>query len=72
MKCNLAAWDRILRFLIGGFMTTWAIAGGPSWAYIGIYGLASGSWGLCLVYSFFKISTLSEKQTSNYKNLPPV
>ncbi|MGZ3773457.1 MAG: YgaP family membrane protein [Pseudobdellovibrionaceae bacterium] len=58
MKCNVALWDRILRFIFGVGLTTYAIAGGPFWAYIGIYGLITAAWGLCPLYAFFRIKTL--------------
>jgi hypothetical protein len=57
MKINLAVWDRVFRFFIGVFLSAWAIAGGPTWAYFGIYLILSASWGLCPIYSLFKIRT---------------
>lgn len=32
-------------------MMAWAVAGGPTWAYLGVYFLATGSWGYCPLYS---------------------
>lgn len=58
MKCNLASWDRSLRFTFGTLLLTYAIAGGPSWAYVGVYLLLTSAWGLCVVYSFWNIKTL--------------
>ncbi|HEY1079880.1 MAG TPA: DUF2892 domain-containing protein [Bdellovibrio sp.] len=58
MKCNVAIWDRSIRFILGVLLTTYAIAGGPFWAYIGLYGLVTAAWGLCPVYAFFRIRTL--------------
>lgn len=57
MKINLALWDRMLRFFTGVLLLTWAIAGGPWWAYIGIYFLISSGWGYCAIYSFLNIRT---------------
>ncbi len=57
MKCNLAIWDRGLRFLFGVTLLTYAIAGGPIWAYAGIYFLITASWGLCPLYIWLKIRT---------------
>lgn len=57
MKINLAMWDRILRFIFGVLGTSWAAAGGPWWAYFGVYMILSASWGLCPLYSVFKIRT---------------
>lgn len=59
MKINLAMWDRWVRYIIGLLLTTWAIAGGPSWAYVGVYFIFSASWGYCLIYSYFRIKTIS-------------
>lgn len=64
MKCNVALWDRILRFLFGVILMTYAFAGGPFWAYFGIYGLITAAWGFCPAYAFFRIRTLSTYQRS--------
>lgn len=58
MKCNLALWDRSLRFAFGVLLVAWAIAGGPGWAYFGIYLLASSGWGYCAFYTFWGTKTL--------------
>jgi hypothetical protein len=55
MKINLATWDRIFRLIFGMLLVTWAVAGGPGWAYFGVYLIFSGAWGWCGFYSFFKI-----------------
>ncbi|AHI06611.1 hypothetical protein BDW_10555 [Bdellovibrio bacteriovorus W] len=60
MRCNVAIWDRILRFVLGVLLTTYAIAGGPFWTYIGIYGLITAAWGLCPAYAFFRFRTLKD------------
>ena len=57
VKINLALWDRILRFIFGVLFTGWAIAGGPWWAYVGVYLLITSGWGLDPFYSFFHIRT---------------
>ncbi len=44
MKKNVVWWDRFCRFILGVFMIAWAFAGGPFWAYLGVYFLATGSW----------------------------
>ena len=64
MKINLAMWDRALRFIFGIFLTAWAVAGGPWWAFAGIYLIVTAGWGLCPVYAFFKIRTakITEKR----------
>lgn len=60
MRCNVALWDRILRFFFGVLLTAYAVAGGPFWAYIGLYGLVTAAWGLCPAYAFFRIRTLKD------------
>lgn len=60
MRCNVALWDRILRWVLGFLLTAYAIAGGPFWAYIGLYGLLTAAWGLCPVYAFLRIRTLKD------------
>lgn len=59
MLCNVALWDRAFRFLLSVIVLSYAIAGGPGWFYVlGLYGLATAGWGLCPIYSFFRIRTL--------------
>lgn len=62
MKCNLAKWDIFIRYIISIFMLSFAIAGGPSWMYSGLYLLVSASWGYCAIYSILGIKTLSESK----------
>lgn len=57
MKVNLARWDRALRYGFGFLLTLWAAAGGPWWAWIGIYLIATASWGLCPLYVSLNIRT---------------
>ena len=60
MKKNVLWWDRIFRFLLGAFMIAWAVAGGPGWAYLGFYFLATGSWAYCPLYSLFNFQPFGE------------
>jgi hypothetical protein len=57
MRCNVAVWDRALRFVLGVLLTAYAVAGGPFWAYGGLYFLLTAAWGFCPVYAFFKVRT---------------
>jgi hypothetical protein len=66
MKCNVATWDRVLRFIFGVLLVVYAIAGGPFWAYFGVYLLFSSAWGLCFFYSYLKIQTAREPQKSRF------
>jgi hypothetical protein len=58
MRCNVAFWDQILRFSLGFALVTWAVAGGPSWAFVGIAPIATAAWRICPAYSLMRISTL--------------
>ena len=51
VKKNIRIPDRLARFAMGCAMIAWAIAGGPIWAYLGVYVLGTGSWGYCALYS---------------------
>ena len=58
MFCNLAVWDRSIRFILGVGLLSYAIAGGPTWFYaVGVYSLLTAGWGLCPIYAYFKIRT---------------
>lgn len=58
MRCNVAMWDRALRFVLGVLLTAYAIAGGPFWSYFGVILLMTAAWGFCPFYAYFKIRTL--------------
>jgi hypothetical protein len=66
MKCNLAPWDRVLRFIAGVLTLSYAIAGGPSWLYLGVYFIFTSAWGFCAGYAFFRFRTLSENSSRDY------
>lgn len=58
MLCNVAIWDRVIRFILSIGLLVYAIAGGPFWFFIlGLYLLITGSYGLCPIYSYFRIKT---------------
>ncbi|MBX2993877.1 MAG: DUF2892 domain-containing protein [Bdellovibrionaceae bacterium] len=61
MKINLALWDRILRYLLGVVLSTWAVAGGPWWCFFGLYLLITAAWGLCPLYGLMKFRTYHDK-----------
>jgi hypothetical protein len=71
MKCNVAFVDRIIRFLFGTILTSWALAGGPSWAFFGVYLLFSAGWGFCLFYGILKINTIKDLKSDNTLMNPP-
>lgn len=61
VKINLALWDRILRYLLGVVLSTWAVAGGPWWCFFGLYLLITAAWGLCPIYGLMKFRTYHDK-----------
>ncbi len=69
MKCNLALWDRSLRFILAVILLTYAVAGGPFWAWGGLYFLMTSAWGLCPAYAFLKFKTI--RTSKNSANLGP-
>lgn len=60
MKKNVLWWDRLLRFILGVFMIAWGVAGGPAWAYLGLYFLATGAWSYCPIYSLLNYQPFEE------------
>lgn len=68
MKINMAGWDRTLRLLVGVLLLTWAIAGGPWWAYFGLAILATAAFRFCPLYSFFRTGTV-RPTLSRFKTL---
>jgi hypothetical protein len=61
MKCNMAVWDRVFRFLLGVIFGIYFVVGGPFWTFFGFYLLVTSAWGVCPAYAFLKIRTLKEK-----------
>ncbi len=57
MKRNVGSVDRILRIVVGLALITWAVLGGPAWAWIGVLPLATGVIGWCPAYLPFGIKT---------------
>lgn len=62
MRCNVAIWDRVLRFILGVALLTYAVAGGPFWAWGGLYLIFTSAWGLCFIYASLKFSTVKENR----------
>lgn len=58
MKCNLALWDRVIRFTVAVLLLTYVIAGGPFWGWSGLFLLVTAAWGLCPIYAFLKFKTI--------------
>ncbi len=53
MSSSIGSFGRIWRLILGFLLTTWSVAGGPSWGYIGVYLILSGSFGFSIVAQIF-------------------
>lgn len=62
MKVNVGGIDRILRIAAGAALITWALLGGPVWAWIGVVALATGVMNFCPAYTLLGINTCKTKQ----------
>jgi len=62
MKLNVGGIDRVLRITAGLGLIGWAVMGGPVWAWIGVVPLATGSIGLCPLYSLLGMNTCPMKK----------
>ena len=62
MKLNVGGIDRVLRIAAGLGLIGWAVMGGPVWAWIGVVPLATGSIGLCPLYSLLGMNTCPMKK----------
>lgn len=69
MKCNLAVWDRTIRFTLSILMLTYFFAGGPSWMLVGLYLLSTTAWGFDPLYSFWGIRTLKSRSSKQEGDL---
>lgn len=59
MAQNVRLFDRIIRYIFGIFLLTWAIAGGPGWTFIGLLLLITASFGTCPIYWALRINSRS-------------
>lgn len=62
MKLNVGGIDRILRIVVGLALVTWAIMGGPVWAWIGVVPLGTGLFGFCPLYPILGMNTCPMKK----------
>ena len=63
MKVNEGGLDRMLRIAAGAALIAWAaLFGGPVWAWVGVVPLATGSIGMCPLYSIIGLNTCSTKK----------
>lgn len=65
MKVNEGTLDRTVRVVAGLALIAWAaLFAGPAWAWIGLVPLATGSIGMCPLYSLLGINTCKVKNQS--------
>jgi hypothetical protein len=57
MQINIATWDRMIRLMIAIVLLSWAVAGGPAWAYFGLAFLATAAWRFDPIYAIFRTGT---------------
>lgn len=57
MQINIATWDRLIRFMLGIVLLSWAFAGGPFWAYFGLALIATAAWKFDPIYALFRTGT---------------
>lgn len=57
MTGNIRMYDRVIRYILGLILLTWAVAGGPTWTYVGLYLLYTATFGTCLIYWIFRINS---------------
>lgn len=57
MNANVGGIDRVLRVLVGIALITWALMGGPVWAWVGVVPLATGLLKFCPFYPLLGLST---------------
>lgn len=62
MKINEAGWDRGIRIVLGlGLLSLTVIGPQTMWGLVGLVPLATGSLGMCPLYSIVGISTCAVK-----------
>jgi hypothetical protein len=57
MKANVGGIDKVLRIAVGTALITWALLGGPVWAWLGAIPLATGLFNFCGIYTLLGINT---------------
>ncbi len=62
MSMNVGMIDRALRAVAGLALISWALSGGPIWAWIGVVPLATAAIGFCPAYTLLGLSTCPVKK----------
>jgi hypothetical protein len=57
MTLNMGGLDRVVRVVVGVGFVSWALLGGPVWAWIGVLPLVTAAIGYCPAYVPFGFST---------------
>ncbi len=61
MTRNLANWDRIARFVLGGLLIIMALMGTiGAWGYLGVIFVATGFMNFCPIYRVLGIKTCTD------------
>jgi len=61
MTCNLANWDRMARFVLGGLLVILAITGTIGvWGYLGVIFVGTAAVKFCPVYRIFGFRTCQD------------
>ncbi|MDT8377181.1 MAG: DUF2892 domain-containing protein [Mariprofundaceae bacterium] len=61
MKANIGSVDKILRLVAGAALITWALMGGPVWAWIGVVPVVTALTNFCPAYAIFGMNTCPSK-----------
>jgi hypothetical protein len=61
MKANVGGVDKVLRIAVGVALITWALLGGPLWAWVGVIPLGTGLFNFCGFYTLLGINTCKVK-----------
>ena len=60
MNCNVAAWDRVLRIVVGVILLSLAVVGPKTlWGLLGVVPMITGATGVCPLYLAFGITSFS-------------
>jgi hypothetical protein len=62
MITNVGTIDRVIRGVAGLALITWALAGGPVWAWVGVVFTLTAATAWCPAYIPFGISTCARKK----------
>jgi hypothetical protein len=54
---NIGSVDRVIRIVVGIGLITWALMGGPVWAWIGVVPVATALINFCPAYALLGMRT---------------